>query len=98
MCSLFLCSSFVLVPIRTPKSFEIIRRAEWQLLNDMVGYINNTIKISRIKSYICINQLVYVLDRDTLKDAKTLFTLYTALNGSNCLFLIIFEFKNIHLI
>ena len=38
--------------IRTPKGFQIIRRAEKALLNERVGSINNTISMLKIQRYM----------------------------------------------
>ena len=65
-----LCVCSVSNNIRTPRSFEIIRRAERQFLHERITFINNPINISRTKRDTCIDQLVCVLDRDTLKECQ----------------------------
>ena len=57
--------------IRVLKSFEIIRKAERQILNEKVRSINTSIKLSRINRYICINHLASVLDEVTFISART---------------------------
>ena len=49
--------------IRTPRSFEMIRWAERQLLNERIKYIKNTIYSCAIKRDTGINYLFIVLDR-----------------------------------
>ena len=46
----------------TSKSYQIIRKAERQLLNEHVSTINNTIELSDLQSNTCIEQLSRVLD------------------------------------
>ena len=44
-------------PIRTPRSYDIIRRAETQLMNERVGNINNFLDMICMRRDICRNQL-----------------------------------------
>ena len=43
--------------IKTPKGFQIIRRAEISLLNERVGSINNTIYMLKLQKDTCIRDL-----------------------------------------
>ena len=54
--------------VRTSRRYEVIRRAEKQLLNERIRGINNAMKISSLEIDTCVYQLASVLDQDTFKD------------------------------
>ena len=50
--------------IRTPKGFQIIRRAEKALLNERVRSINNTINMLKTQRDTCIDHLERVINEE----------------------------------
>ena len=54
--------------IRTPRHYDIIRKAERQLPNERISCINNTLYICGTKGDMCYNKLLCVLYRDTLQE------------------------------
>ena len=54
--------------VRTPRSYEIMKRAEKWLQNERIRAINNTITISSWERDTCINQLASILDEGTFKE------------------------------
>ena len=54
--------------VKTSESFEIIRKAEKQLLNDRIRTISNTIKVRSWERDPCINQFANVVDQVTFKE------------------------------
>ena len=57
--------------VRTSRKFDIIKRAEKQLLNERIRTINNAIEISSWQRDTCISQLVSALDQDTFEECQT---------------------------
>ena len=54
--------------IRTPKSFNIIRKVEKQLLNECLTTVNSTIELSGLQREIYIGKLARVLDEQIMKE------------------------------
>ena len=56
--------------IRTPKGFQIIRRAERALLNERVRLINNTINMLKIQRDTCIDHLDKAINKECMEECK----------------------------
>ena len=56
--------------IRTPKGFQIIRRAEKALLNERVRSINNTINMLKTQRDTCIDHLSKAINEEWVDKCK----------------------------
>ena len=56
--------------VKTPISFQIIRRAERALLNERVGTINNTINMLNMQKDTCISELKEKIGEDLMKECE----------------------------
>ena len=56
--------------IKTPKGFQIIRRAERSLLNERVRMINNTINMMNMQKDTCISNLKQKIGEDLMKECE----------------------------
>ena len=57
--------------IRTPRSYEIIKKVEKQPPDERIRCINNSLYICGIKRDTCYNRLKSVLDSDTLQECQS---------------------------
>ena len=55
--------------IKSPKGFNIIKRAEKALLNEGIRMVNNTITMLENQIDTCINQLNSILDKDSMEES-----------------------------
>ena len=56
--------------VKTPKGFQIIRRADISLLNERVRLINNTINMLSLQKDTCIRKLKEKIGEDLMKDCE----------------------------
>ena len=56
--------------VKTPKGFQIIRRAEISLLNERIRSINNTINMLGLQRDTCIRKLKEKIGEDLMKECE----------------------------
>ena len=54
--------------IKSPKGFNIIKRAEKALLNEKIRMVNNTITMLENEIHTCMNQLTNILNKESMED------------------------------
>ena len=54
--------------IKSPKGFNIIKRAEKALLNERIRMINNTITMLEKEIDTCMNELYNILDEEVMEE------------------------------
>ena len=57
--------------IKSPKGYNIIKRAEKALLNERIRMVNNTITMIGNQINTCMNLLKGILDRDSMEECST---------------------------
>ena len=57
--------------IKSPKSYNMIKRAEKALLNERLRMVNNTITMIGNQINTCMNLLKGILDRDSVEECST---------------------------
>ena len=54
--------------IKSPKSYNIIKRAEKALLNERIRMVNNSITMFKSQINTCMNQLKGILDKASMEE------------------------------